>query len=140
MAKDRQLIGHQQGMAYAYKLITECEPGKERETLAKEIKMRGLTNVPITVPKRIIDEAVEEMKMNTLQTVLVMLVAVLHDEFGFGQKRCQQAIDRFNAKAECLAEDYCDWQDYIDMIREELGLTLSIDNMVVRDDGKKIVK
>lgn len=138
MAKDKQLIGHNQGMAYAYKIITECEPGKEREALAKEIKMRGLTNVPITVPKRIIDDAVAQIKVNTLQTVLVMLVAVLHDEFGFGQKRCQQAIDRFNAKAECLADDYCDWQDYIDVIKEELGITLSIDNLAERD-GKNVV-
>lgn len=138
MAKDKQIIGHNQGMAYAYKIITECEPGKEREALAKEIKMRGLTNVPITVPKRIIDDAVAQMKVNTLQTVLVMLVAVLHDEFGFGQKRCQQAIDRFNAKAECLADDYCDWQDYIDVIKEELGITLSIDNLAERD-GKNVV-
>lgn len=138
MAKDKQLIGHNQGMAYAYKIITECEPGKEREALAKEIKMRGLTNVPITVPKRIIDDAVAQIKVNTLQTVLVMLVAVLHDEFGFGQKRCQQAIDRFNAKAECLADDYCDWQDYMDVIKEELGITLSIDNLAERD-GKNVV-
>ena len=72
MAKDRQLEGHKQGMAYAYQIITKCEPGKEREALAEEIKFRGLLNVPITVPRRTIEEAIEEMKLNTIQTMLAM--------------------------------------------------------------------
>lgn len=123
MAKvDKQILGHQQGMAYAYKIASE----QGVEALAKEIKFRGLTNMPITVPKSTVDKAVEQIKITTTETFLIMLCAVLRDEFGFGQQRVQRAVDAFNKKCDCLAEDYCTWQDYIDVIEEELGIHLSI--------------
>ena len=130
MAKDRQLEGHKQGMAYAYQIITKCEPGKEREALAEEIKFRGLLNVPITVPRRTIEEAIEEMKLNTIQTMLAMQCMVLHDEFGFGKKRLQQAVERFNLKVDCLCEGYVTWQDYIDTLKDEVDIELEITNLV----------
>ncbi len=130
MAKDRQLEGHKQGMAYAYQIITKCEPGKEREALAEEIKFRGLLNVPITVPRRTIEEAIEKMKLNTIQTMLAMWCMVLHDEFGFGKKRLQQAVERFNLKVDCLCEGYVTWQDYIDTLKDEVDIELEITNLV----------
>ena len=54
------------------------------------------------------------------------MIATLHDEFGFGEKRIQRAIDRFNFKAECLADDYCSWDDYIQTIKDELGIICDI--------------
>lgn len=122
MKVDKQIQGHREGMAYALKIVKE----KGIEGLEKEIKFRGLMNVPITVPKKTVDDFVEEIKTTTLETVLIMTIAVLHDEFGFGQKRCQQMVDRFNSKAECLADDYCTWQDYIDVIQDEIGIELNI--------------
>ncbi len=38
----------------------------------------------------------------TMDTFTILTVAVLHDEFGFGEKRCQRFIDRMNKKAECM--------------------------------------
>ena len=51
---------------------------------------------------------------------------VLHDEFGFGGRRCQRFIKRFNTKAECLVDDMASWDDYIQMIRKELGIEIVI--------------
>lgn len=62
----------------------------------------------------------------TLDTVIVLAVATLHDEFEFGQKRCQRFMDRMSTKADCLTEDMCTWQDYVEAIRAELGLELQI--------------
>lgn len=130
MAKDKQLEAHKQGIAYAYKLIKDCEPGKEKETLEKEIKFRGLYNVPITVPRKEVEKFVEETKLNTLQTMLAMCCMTLHDEFDFGKTRLQRFINRFNLKVECLAEDQVTWQDYLDTLEDETSIKLEIGEMV----------
>lgn len=122
MAIDKQILGHQQGMAYAYKIVSE----RGVEALAEEIKFRGLTNVPITVPRSAIDKSIAQIKQTTLETFLIMLCAVLHDEFDMGQVRVQRAVDAFNRKVECLADNYCTWQDYVDVIKEELNINLTL--------------
>ena len=55
---------------------------------------------------------------------------VLHDEFGFGKKRLQQAVERFNLKVDCLCEGYVTWQDYIDTLKDEVDIELEITNLV----------
>lgn len=130
MARDKQLIGHQQGIKYAYKLITDCEPGKERETLADEIKFRGISDAPITIPRKEVERFVEETKMNTLQTMLAMCCMTLHDEFDFGKKRLERFIERFNLKVSCLADGDVTWQEYLDTLDDETGIKLEIGEMV----------
>lgn len=131
MAKiDKQGQWHREGMAFAFKVAKE----KGFEGLEQEIRFRNITKCPITIPKSAMDDFINEVKTTTLETVLIMTIAVLHDEFGFGQKRCQQMVDRFNKKAECLADDYCSWRDYIDMIKEEIGIELNITGHSVKVD------
>lgn len=61
-----------------------------------------------------------------IDTVKILSVATLHDEFGFGTQRCDRFIKRFNKKAECIMDDMASWNDYIKMIKEELGIELGI--------------
>ena len=62
----------------------------------------------------------------TVDTVTILSVATLHDEFGFGTQRCDRFIKRFNKKAECIMDDMASWNDYIKTIKEELGIELGI--------------
>ena len=62
----------------------------------------------------------------TLDTMVIIAVATIHDEFEFGAKRCQRFIDRMMLKADCLVEDMATWDDYIKMIKDELNITLNI--------------
>lgn len=62
----------------------------------------------------------------TLDTMLILSVAVLHDEFGFGQKRCQRFIDRANRIAGSLVDDMATWDDYRQMVKEEIGIEMEI--------------
>lgn len=51
---------------------------------------------------------------------------MLHDEFGFGHDRLNRFKERFNFKAECIGDSFTDWQDQIEILREECGLEYSI--------------
>jgi hypothetical protein len=77
-----------------------------------------------------LEKACEKIKERTLDTMMVLSVATLRDEFEYGQKRCQRFMDRMNRKAECLLADMATWEDYTKMIQEELGITITI-----RDNG-----
>ena len=96
------------------------------EALEKEIQFRNVTGIHMPLAKKDLDKATVKIKEQLLDTVTVLSVATLHDEFGFGGKRCQKFIKRFNTKAECLVDDMVSWDDYIQMIREELGIEMVI--------------
>lgn len=111
-----------EGMSYALRIAKE----KGIEGLEDDLKMRNAINLPIPVSRKALNECVNNIKNNTVDTFIILLIATLHDEFGFGEKRINRAIDRFELKSECLSDDYCTWQDYIETIKEELGIELSI--------------
>lgn len=111
-----------QGMSFALKVAKE----KGIDGLEQDLKMRGAVMLPIPIDKKALDECVENIKCNTIDTVVILMAACLRDEFGFGRKRIQQFMNRFESKADCIAEDYCTWQDYIDTLREETGIEFSI--------------
>lgn len=67
-----------------------------------------------------------KIKEMTLDTMLTLSVATLHDEFDFGAKRCQRFIKRANLKAECIVDDLATWDDFIQQIKEELGIQITI--------------
>lgn len=96
------------------------------EELEKEIRFRNVTGIRTPLAKKDLDKATLKIKQQLLDTVTVLSVATLHDEYGFGAKRCERFIARFNLKAECLVDDMASWDDYIQAIREELGLQLVI--------------
>lgn len=96
------------------------------EALEKEVQFRNVTGIRMPLAKKDLDKATIKIKEQLLDTVTVLAVATLHDEFGFGGKRCQRFIKRFNAKAECLVDDMASWDDYIQMIRKELGIEMVI--------------
>ncbi|MEA4972936.1 MAG: hypothetical protein VB119_07105 [Candidatus Metalachnospira sp.] len=115
-------IARREGMAYALKIAQE----KGVDGLIEELKFRNVTQIPVAISRGACDLCITKIKENTIDTVLVLMAATLHDEFGFGEKRVQQAINRFEEKAECLTENYCTWEDHIRMIKDEMGIELRI--------------
>jgi hypothetical protein len=83
----------------------------------------------VSVTKKLdhlMEQATMAIKEMTLDTMLLLSVAVLHDEFGFGGKRCQRFIDRANRIAGSLADDMATWEDYRKMVKEEMGIEMVI--------------
>ena len=114
--------GRNDGLAMALRIVES----DGIEGLRKEIKFRGVTGIHTTLAKKELDQASKQIKEMTLDAMIVLAVATLHDEFDFGQKRCQRFMDRLELKAGCLIDNLATWPDYIKAIKDEIGLELSI--------------
>ena len=121
--------GREDGLSLALRIAKEGGI----EALEREIKFRGVTGIHTSLASKDLDKAAEKIKEITLDTFTVMSVAVLHDEFGFGEKRCQRYMDGINKAAEYIVDGLATWPDYISAIKEEIGLDLRI-----RWDGREV--
>lgn len=68
------------------------------DVLVEECKFRQKTGIPVTVERKKCDEAIEWIKMNTIDTIRNLSLAVLRDEFGFGKDRLKRFAERFENK------------------------------------------
>lgn len=119
---NKEMQARTEGMAYALRIAKE----KGIEELEKEIRSRNLTGISLNLSRKDLNKASEKIKEITMDTFSILTVAVLHDEFGFGEKRCQRYLDRMDQKAECMVDDLCTWEDYIQTIKEELNIEMQI--------------
>lgn len=119
---DEFMEGRTAGLLLAYKIV--CEGGIE--ALEKEIKFRNRTKINTNMDMKNLDKASQKIKEHTIDSLTVINVSVLHDEFGFGQKRVSRYLKKFMSIAEALIGDYASMQDYVDMVHEELGIDLKI--------------
>ena len=124
MAKkiNEYMAGREDGLLMALDIVKKGGV----EALEEEIRFRNLSGIRMSLAKKDLEKATLKIKEQLLDTVTVLSVATLHDEYGFGAKRCKKFIERFNLKAECLVDDMASWDDYIQAIREELGIELTI--------------
>lgn len=111
-----------QGMSYALRVAKE----KGIDGLEEELKRRQAYNIPIRISNKELQEFTTNAKNMMLDTILILASVTLHDEFGFGHDRLNRFKERFNLKAECIGDSFTDWQDQIDILREECGLEYSI--------------
>lgn len=122
MGRNKEEQARREGMAQALRVAKE----KGIEGLEAELKLRNITSLPCAVSKKAIDECLQNIKFNTIDTITIMAVYVLHCKFGFGKMRLERFIKEFNFQAECLVEDYCTWDDLREEMRRECGMELSI--------------
>ena len=94
--------------------------------LEADLKMRNITGLPCAVSRAAMDECIMNIKYNVVDTFPTLVAYTLHEKFGFGKTRLNRFIHDFNFQAECLDEDYCTWEDQIEILRQECGLDLSI--------------
>lgn len=83
-------------------------------------------NIPVRIDDKALQEFTDNAKSMMLDTILILASVTLHDEFGFGRERLNRFKKRFNFKAECIGENYTDWNDQISILKEECGLEYSI--------------
>lgn len=82
--------------------------------------------IPLEVNQKQLDESVYKIKLNTIDTILIMSCMVLRDEFDFGQKRLDRFCERFNSKTEAICDGDIIWDDLIQTLKEETGLDFTI--------------
>lgn len=110
------------GMEYALKIVET----QGIEALRREVKTRMWSGISLRSTIGEVNEASTAIKHMTLDTVSIIMVLTLHDEFGFGYKRIKRFLDRFTLKTDVLLEDYATWVDYQHIIKDELGFDLEL--------------
>lgn len=114
--------GREDGLLLAEKIVKEG--GLER--LQEEIKYRGITGIHTQLAKKEIEKESEVIKMTTIDTILLLALSTVRDEFGFGEKRMQRLINRMEKKATCLIGDMATWEDFRETIKEETGIEVNV--------------
>lgn len=133
MAKlSKEEMARREGMAYALRLAKE----KGIDALEEDLKMRNAIDLPLRVSKADLDKFSDNVKYNTILYIKILMAVTMHDEFGFGNKRIKQMFKRFDLKAECIAEDYSNWEEQVKIIAEECGIDMETE----RRDLRTVIK
>lgn len=122
MARNKEEQARMEGMAQALRIAKT----KGIDGLESDLKMRNITGLPCAVSRAAMDECIMNIKYNVVDTFTILVAYTLHEKFGFGRERLGRFIEAFNFQAECLDEDYCTWEDQIEILRQECGLELNI--------------
>ena len=122
MGRNKEEQARMEGMAQALRIAKT----KGIDGLEADLKMRNITGLPCAVSRAAMDECIMNIKYNVVDTFTILVAYTLHEKFGFGKTRLNRFIHDFNFQAECFDEDYCTWEDQIEILRQECGLDLSI--------------
>ena len=114
MARNKEERARMEGMAQALRIAK----AKGIDGLESDLKMRNITDLPCAVSRAAMDECIMNIKYNVVDTFTILVAYTLHEKFGFGKTRLDRFIRDFNFQAECLDEDYCTWEDQIEMPKE----------------------
>lgn len=97
----------------------------------KELEQRGVLNIPLSVSKAQLHEFENRVRMNVLDTVLLMSVSVMLDEFEFDRDMLARFIERFNQRADCLDGDFVSWEDIQKSLQEEINVKLPLTDEIL---------
>lgn len=117
------------GMIRARNIVKE----KGLEELDKEIRMRGLLKVPITITTEKINKWSESIKENIYNNMLTATLYALHELFGFGKERLRRFRDKYNEIAlqamdlDWLGQHYATLEDYAKELNEKYDMNLDSD-------------
>lgn len=116
-----------------------CKIAREQgiDALLEEQRRRGISRFTVAISEADLKEQMNIWKQNILQTVLVMTIAVLRDEYGFGEKRITRFIRRFNQKSACLEADYLTWNDLAVQIWQETGIDCELPFFAAEEGEKR---
>jgi len=110
------------GMMYAYKQIKE----HGLDYFKKELQNRGAYHIAVAISNADLTAASKAIREQTYDTMLVMSLLTLHDEFDFGTKRLERFMGRFEIKTNALATGNLQWEDYTGILRDECGINIHI--------------
>lgn len=120
--QDYIMQGRNEGIAFCDKIAKE----KGLEELQRVTRQRNLAGLRTLIDPKDLDKDLINIKMQILDTVLIMSLIVLKDEFDFGSKRLNRFKQRFNDKTECLESGNVTWIDMIEQIQQENDIKLQL--------------
>ena len=120
--QDYIMQGRNEGIAFCDKIAKE----KGLEELQRVTRQRNLAGLRTLIDPKDLDKDLINIKMQILDTVLIMSLIVLKDEFDFGSKRLDRFKKRFNDKTECLESGNVTCVDMIEQIQQENDIKLQL--------------
>ena len=125
-----------EGLAWALSLIENAETIEQGvENLRKEVRFRRATFIPLEIPASRIREANRMLARRMLSTVLIVVIKVLDDEYGWKKQRLQKFISLFT-KHTVAFEDvdpygdrYVEMSDYAEYFKEQYGIEFTDEQM-----------
>ena len=112
--------GREDGLDLARRIVREGG----LEALEKECRFRNITGIHTSLAVKDLDKASEKIKEVIADCYVVLSLAVLHDVFQFGEVRCQRFRNGLDKAADYINDGLAEWVDYVNSIKEEMGIEL----------------
>ena len=90
----------------------------ERRRLEKQNRARG-------IKKMIVDDNVQETENQRVEAILTCFVLAMHEEFGFGKKRCLRALKRVDSYMGTWVKDTESLKQLKQKVRDEVEIIIT---------------
>jgi len=101
---------------------------QQRRQRAKELAKENRTALTDTeilkLKKRVCDEVYDDIRDEVVNQVLNILSVVLHDDYGFGQKRCIKVLEHINLYFDNIKDKEITFDDVAECCRDEIGINI----------------
>lgn len=115
------------GAQWAFELIDRMG----LEAAKKHLEWRINFGVPLQVKKKDLEDCVDRIKENTIQTVLLMTEMVLHDEFEFEHDDLERFGNRFGNTVDVLNYDLAQWADFQEILEKECAIKITLNKDII---------
>ena len=116
-----------EGMFYAYAKIKDIGLNE----FAKELEYRSKRGIQLVNTRKDQQKFEREIINRVQDVVMIFAIAVLVDEFDFGNEEVNRFIDRLKLKSECIEDKYLTWDEQRQIIKDEIGVDIRF-----RDEGR----
>lgn len=121
------------GMMLALKISKEGGGGPGTDALIKEMKFREKTKIDTNLTNTELEGVSQNIIGLINETQILIWLTVLHDEFDFGNKRLNRAMDRFEKIHGQIEEGFAGYADYIELLQEKMNRVLKAEYMIQDD-------
>ena len=111
-----------QGMAYALRIIKE----KGIEEMEKELRYRNASGISLPIKAEEVNKNYKQIIDQMITLTLTAACVTLLDEFEFTFEDLLRFRDHYERKSACIGERYATWQDFLDILKEEAGITVTL--------------
>lgn len=123
MAKiDREAMARLDGMDYAVRRIEAIGI----DEFKKELHNRNQSGMSLPLDNKQIQKELVKHQSAVLEFSLVLALATLHDEFGFGEKRAKKFRDLYMTGVDYINKGYAYMDEYKQGIKEQLGIEVKL--------------
>ena len=121
------------GMMLALKISKEGGGGPGTDALIKEMKFREKTKIDTNLTNTELEGVSQNIIGLINETQILIWLSVLHDEFDFGNKRLNRAMDRFEKIHGQIEEGFAGYADYIELLQAKMKRVLKAEYLIQDD-------